>query len=77
MITRIVLYATLGCLLDALGQGASDWGFWCVLGLFIATDILARKEGQDHGIWITLSLPADKLTELKQQLDKDIKDAEQ
>jgi hypothetical protein len=47
------------------------------VGLFIATDILARKEGQDHGIWITLSLPADKLTELKQQLDKDIKDAEQ
>ena len=77
MITRIVLYATLGCLLDALGQGAGDWGFWCVLALFIATDILARKEGQDHGIWITLSLPADKLTELKQQLDKDIKDAEQ
>lgn len=77
MITRIVLYATLGYLLDALGQSAGDWGFWCVLGLFIATDILARKEGQDHGIWITLSLPADKLTELKQQLDKDIKDAEQ
>jgi hypothetical protein len=77
MITRLVLYATLGCLLDALGQSAGDWGFWCVVGLFIATDILARKEGQDHGIWITLSLPADKLTELKQQLDKDIKDAEQ
>lgn len=77
MITRIVLYATLGYLLDALGQGSGDWGFWCVLGLFLATDILARKEGQDHGIWITLSLPADKLAELKQQLDTDIKDAEQ
>ena len=77
MITRIVLYATLGYLLDALGQGSGDWGFWCVVGLFLATDILARKEGQDHGIWITLSLPADKLAELKQQLDTDIKDAEQ
>ena len=75
--TRIVLYATLGFLLDSLGQGAGDWGFWCVLGLFIAGDILARKEGQDHGIWITLSLPADKLAELKKQLDSDIKDTEQ
>ena len=77
MITRLVLYATLGYLLDALGQGAFEWGFWCVVGLFVAVDILARKEGQDHGIWITLSLPADKLAELKQQLDTDIKDAEQ
>jgi hypothetical protein len=75
--TRIVLYATLGFLMDSLGQGAFDWGFWCVLALFVCNDVLARKEGQDHGIWITLTLPADKLTELKQQLDKDIKDAEQ
>jgi hypothetical protein len=39
--------------------------------------MLARKEGQDNGIWITLSLPAAKLAELKQQLDADAKDAEQ
>jgi hypothetical protein len=77
MIQRLVLYATLGFLLNALGQSAFDWGFWCVLALFVCGDVIARKEGQEHGIWITLNLPADKLTELKQQLDKDIKDAEQ
>jgi hypothetical protein len=48
-----------------------------VLLLFLACDILARKEGQDHGIWITITLPAKELAELKQQIDKDIKDLEQ
>jgi hypothetical protein len=77
MITRLVLYATLGALMDALGQGAGDWGFWCVVALFVCSDALARREGQDHGIWITITLPADELAELKRQLDRDIKDAEQ
>lgn len=77
MLTRIALYSTLGFLMDALGQSAGDWGFWCVLALFICSDALSRKEGQDHGIWITITLPADKLTELKQQLDKELKDTEQ
>jgi hypothetical protein len=77
MIQRLVLYATLGFLLDALGQGATDWGFWCVLALFICSDYISRKEGQDHGIWITITLPADKLAELKRQLDRDLKDLEQ
>jgi len=77
MITRIVLYATLGTLMGALGHGMDDWGFWSVLALFWASDVLSRKEGQDHGIWITITLPAEKLAELKRQLDRDIKDAEQ
>jgi hypothetical protein len=76
MLQRIVLYATLGYLLDSLAIGFEHWGFWCVLGLFWASEVLARKEGQDHGIWITITLPADKLAELKQQIDKDIKDTQ-
>lgn len=77
MFTRIVLYATLGTVCSALGHSIDDIGFWLILALFWATDTLARKEGQDHGIWITITLPADKLAELKRQIDKDIKDAEQ
>jgi hypothetical protein len=77
MIQRLVLYATLGFLLNALGQGATDWGFWCVLALFVCGDVIARREGQDTGIILTLSLPIAKLTELKQQLEQDSKDAEQ
>ena len=44
MIQRIALYATLGYLLDALGQGANTLGFWCVLGLFFASETLTRVE---------------------------------
>lgn len=75
--TRLALYATLGLLLSALELHWDSALYWSVVALFICSDSLARKEGQDHGIWITLSLPADKLAELKQQLDTDIKDAEQ
>ena len=44
MIQRIALYATLGFLLDALGVGADHWGFWCMLGLFIAAEHMTRRE---------------------------------
>ncbi len=44
MITRIVLYATLGTLLDALGHSWDTWQFWCVLGLFWAEQQLTRLE---------------------------------
>jgi hypothetical protein len=75
--TRLVLYATLGLLLSAIGLHWDTAEYWSMIALFITSDYLARKEGQDHGIWITITLPADKLAELKKQLDKDIKDLEQ
>ena len=50
MLTRIALYATLGCLLDAVGLEFSTVGFWCVLGLFWAVEHLARVETVEQ-IW--------------------------
>ena len=44
MLQRIVLYATLGYLLDALAIGFTHWGFWCVLALFWATEHMTRRE---------------------------------
>ncbi len=44
MLQRIALYATLGYLLDALAIGFTHWGFWCILGLFIASEHLTRME---------------------------------
>jgi hypothetical protein len=76
MLARVALYATLGTLLSVLGQDIDGWGFWCVLALFWAGDVLARKEGQDHGIWITITLPADQLAKLKKEIDRDLKDSE-
>ena len=72
--TRIVLYATLGFLLDALGQSAGDWGFWCVLGLFICSDILARREGYEQGMVFVATLPDSALAKIKQEVDRILKD---
>ena len=44
MLQRIVLYATLGYLLDALAIGFMHWGFWCVMGLFWASEHMTRRE---------------------------------
>ena len=44
MLQRIVLYATLGYLLDALAIGFDHWGFWCVLALFWASEHMTRRE---------------------------------
>lgn len=44
MLQRIALYATLGYLLDALAIDFLHWGFWCVVGLFWASEHLARRE---------------------------------
>lgn len=44
MIQRIALYIALGYLLDALGVDFTHWGFWCVLGLFWASETLTRIE---------------------------------
>lgn len=44
MLQRIALYATLGYALDALGHSWDTWGFWAILGLFWASEHLARME---------------------------------
>lgn len=41
---RLVLYAVLGLLLDAMGQSFNTWGFWCTLALFIANEHITRRE---------------------------------
>ena len=44
MLQRLALYATLGYVLDTLGQDWTTWGFWCILALFIASEWLTRRE---------------------------------
>jgi hypothetical protein len=48
MITRIALFATLGCLIDALGFDYTTAAFWCLLSLFIAQGYLSHQEGFDQ-----------------------------
>jgi len=44
MLLRLTLYATLGLVLDALGQSVTGWGFWAVVGLFWASETLTRVQ---------------------------------
>lgn len=44
MLLRLTLYATLGLVLDAVGQGFDTWGFWAIVALFWASEHLTRVE---------------------------------
>lgn len=44
MLQRIALYSTLGTLLTAVELTFNTWGFWCVVGLFWASEHLTRTE---------------------------------
>jgi hypothetical protein len=68
MLQRIALYSVLGLTLDALGTDYTHWGFWCVLGLFLAADIMSRREGYEAGMVFIATLPMDKLQEIKQAI---------
>jgi hypothetical protein len=72
--TRLVLYATLGLLLDALGQDVSAWGFWCILGLFMCSDYLVRKDGYESGVAAGIAVYSSATEEQRTQLDKIVKD---
>lgn len=44
MLQRIVLYATLGWLLNTLEHQWDSWEFWCVVALFWASEHMTRRE---------------------------------
>jgi hypothetical protein len=70
MLQRIVLYATLWYLLNALGHSWNTWQFWTVAGLFWAADIMARREGYEQGMVFVATLPMHKLEEIKRAIAK-------
>jgi len=41
---RLMIYLTLGLVLTTLDVNVFDWGFWAVLALFWASELLTRKE---------------------------------
>jgi hypothetical protein len=76
MLLRLTLYATLGLVLDAVGQGFDTRGFWCVVGLFWAAEHITRTElleqiHREVAEWRRLH------PEQAQQLDNNNKDTDQ
>lgn len=70
MMQRIALYATLGVLLDALGQSWDTAGFWCILGLFWAGDLMARREGYEQGMVFVATLPEAHLNKIRAEIER-------
>jgi hypothetical protein len=70
MLQRIALYTALGLVLSALGADFTHWGFWCVVGLFWASETLTRREGYEAGMVFVATLPMEHLEKIKQEIKK-------
>ena len=74
LMQRLAIYATLGLLLSTLGYYWDSWQFWCVLGLFMCSDHLARREGYELGMVFVATLPDAQLNKIRAEVDKILKD---
>ena len=70
MLQRLALYTALGLTLSALESDFTHWAFWCVVGLFWASETLTRREGYEQGMVFIATLPMDKLEEIKRAIAK-------
>ena len=70
MLQRLALYTALGLTLSALEADFTHWAFWCVVGLFWASEVLTRREGYEAGMVFVATLPMDKLEEIKREIAK-------
>lgn len=50
MLQALVLWGTMGALLNAVGFSFDTWQFWCFLGLFWCVERIGRVHGAAEGI---------------------------
>ena len=50
MLLELVLWATIGTLLNVAGYPIDTWQFWCFLGTYWAVSQLSRAWGKVQGI---------------------------
>ena len=72
--TRLVLYATLGAVLSALGFEWDTWQFLCVMALFVCSDYLSREQGYELGVVMGMTAYSRATEQQRADLDKIIKD---
>lgn len=70
---HLVLWATIGLLLNAVGWGLTDWQFWCFMGLFWSVSQLGRMWGKGEGVVAFLELTEVEQNRIKRAL-KEIKE---
>ena len=76
MFTRIALYATLGVLCHSLELAWDTMGFWCIMAIFLAADILARREGFEVGVAQGIEMMTDMTDEQRNDVMALIKQAQ-
>jgi hypothetical protein len=50
MLQSLVLWGTIGLLLNAVGHTISSWEFWCFLATYWAVERIGRAQGAGEGI---------------------------
>jgi hypothetical protein len=74
MIQRVALYGVLGLLLDALGHGVEDWGFWCVVVMYWALDLVSRQAGFEVGVVQGMAAYSQANEQQRADIDRIVKD---
>lgn len=50
MLQELILWGTVGALLNVVGYTWDSWEFWCFLGTYWAVAQLSRQRGKVEGI---------------------------
>lgn len=50
MLMELVLWGTIGALLNAAGYSLDTWQFWCFLGTYWAVSLISRQRGKIEGM---------------------------
>ena len=70
MLIELVLWGTVGALLNAVGYYIDSWQFWCFLGTYWAVSTLSRQRGRVDGMIDFLELPEADQNKIKQALEQ-------
>lgn len=73
MLQSLILWATIGALLSAVGYSISSWEFWCFLATYWAVGRIERAQGAGEGIISFLNMTEaeqQKIRKLVKELDE-------
>ena len=73
MIQAIVLWGTIGALLNAVGYTITTWEFWCFLTTYWAVERIGRIQGTTEGIIKFLSMPISDQEKVKKLIKESMK----
>lgn len=66
---ELVLWATVGALLSAVGYNWDTWQFWCFLGTYWAMGQLGKAVGRVEGIIDFIDMTDDDQKRIRKALD--------